>query len=76
VRVGEADRLVSESFYLWDPDGLGIEVYADRPRSAWRTNGLELAMTTDPLDVESVMAAHDNGASSMRDARDSRTRRV
>jgi len=57
VRVGEADHLVSESFYLWDPDGLGIEVYADRPRTAWRSNGRELAMTTDPLDVSSVIAA-------------------
>jgi catechol 2,3-dioxygenase len=57
VRVGAADHLVSESLYLWDPDGLGIEVYADRPRSSWRRNGLELAMTTDPLDITSVIAA-------------------
>jgi catechol 2,3-dioxygenase len=35
VRVGAADHLVSESLYLWDPDGLGIEVYADRPRNSW-----------------------------------------
>jgi catechol 2,3-dioxygenase len=55
-RAGAADHLVSESLYLWDPDGLGIEVYADRPRSSWRQNGRELAMTTDPLDVASVMA--------------------
>ena len=57
VRVGMADHLVSESLYLWDPDGLGIEVYADRPRSAWRHRGRELMMATDPLDVESVIAA-------------------
>jgi len=62
VRVGEADHLVSESFYLWDPDGLGIEVYADRPRTLWRQNGPELVMTTDPLDVESVIAAGDGTA--------------
>ena len=31
-----SDHLVSEAIYLTDPDGLGIEVYADRPRSAWR----------------------------------------
>ena len=57
MRVGMADHLVSESLYLSDPDGLGIEVYADRPRSAWQCNGRELAMATDPLDIASVIAA-------------------
>ena len=57
VRVGMADHLVSESLYLTDPDGLGIEVYADRPRNTWRHHGPELAMATDPLDLSSVVAA-------------------
>ena len=57
VRVGMADHLVSEALYLSDPDGLGIEVYADRPRHAWQRHGQELAMTTDPLDIDSVIAA-------------------
>jgi catechol 2,3-dioxygenase len=57
VRVGAADHLVSESLYLWDPDGLGIEVYADRPRNSWRRNGRELAMTTDALDIPNLIAA-------------------
>jgi catechol 2,3-dioxygenase len=57
VRAGMADHLVSEALYLADPDGLGIEVYADRPRSAWQHNDRELAMTTDPLDISSVIAA-------------------
>jgi catechol 2,3-dioxygenase len=56
VRVQMADHLVSEALYLWDPDGLGIEVYADRPRNTWRHHDGELAMTTDPLDIESVIA--------------------
>ena len=56
IRAGMADHLVSESLYLWDPDGLGIEVYADRPRSAWKRNGRELAMATDPLDIDNVIA--------------------
>jgi catechol 2,3-dioxygenase len=55
VRVGMADHLVSEALYLWDPDGLGIEVYCDRPRSGWRRNDRELVMTTEPLDVGSVI---------------------
>jgi catechol 2,3-dioxygenase len=29
VPFSSADHLVSEAIYLWDPDGLGIEVYAD-----------------------------------------------
>jgi catechol 2,3-dioxygenase len=57
TRLGAADHLVSEAIYLRDPDGLGIEVYADRPRSAWRHAGAELLMTTEPLDTASVIDA-------------------
>jgi catechol 2,3-dioxygenase len=46
---------VSESLYLHDPDNLGIEVYADRPRETWRRIGRELMMATDPLDVDGLM---------------------
>lgn len=57
AHAGAADHLVSESLYLQDPDNLGIEVYADRPRSAWRRVGRELMMATDPLDTESLLKA-------------------
>jgi len=57
VRVGMADHLVSEALYLTDPDRLGIEVYADRPRDTWRHRGRELAMASDPLELRSVIAA-------------------
>jgi catechol 2,3-dioxygenase len=53
---GLADHLVSEALYLSDPDGLGIEVYADRPQTTWRHRGRELVMTSDPLDVDDLMA--------------------
>ncbi|MGK7311853.1 MAG: VOC family protein [Candidatus Longimicrobiales bacterium M2_2A_002] len=56
-RPGASDHLVSEALYLRDPDGLGIEVYTDRPRSAWETDGRELRMATDPLDVPDVLRA-------------------
>lgn len=56
-RAGMSDHLVSEALYLSDPDGLGIEVYADRPRDTWRSNGSELAMATDPLNVEDLLQA-------------------
>jgi catechol 2,3-dioxygenase len=51
VHAATADHGVSEAVYLWDPDGLGIEVYADRPRHEWRHRGNELYMTTEPLDI-------------------------
>jgi catechol 2,3-dioxygenase len=57
VRTGTADHLVSEALYLWDPDGLGIEVYADRPRETWQSRNGELVMATDPLNVENLIAA-------------------
>jgi catechol 2,3-dioxygenase len=57
VRAGMADHLVSEALYLSDPDGLGIEVYADRPRSAWHYRDREVIMTVDPLDLERILAA-------------------
>jgi catechol 2,3-dioxygenase len=54
-RAGAGDHLVSEAFYLTDPDGLGIEVYADRPRDTWRRTGRELMMATDPVDVDDLL---------------------
>jgi catechol 2,3-dioxygenase len=55
--AGMSDHLVSEAIYLTDPDGLGIEVYADRPRSAWRIDGGTLAMATAPLDARDLVRA-------------------
>ena len=55
--AGMSDHLVSEAVYLTDPDGLGIEVYADRPRDTWRLVDRQLEMATKPLDVADVIAA-------------------
>jgi catechol 2,3-dioxygenase len=55
VQAGMSDHLVSEAIYLSDPDGLGIEVYADRPRSTWSYVHGQLAMSTDPLDVNDLV---------------------
>lgn len=57
VRAGASDHLVSEALYLTDPDGLGIEVYADRPRETWRSLGRELLMASDPIDMAGLTAA-------------------
>jgi catechol 2,3-dioxygenase len=48
---------VSEALYLTDPDGLGIEVYADRPRSEWKHQDRQLTMATNPLNVPDLVAA-------------------
>lgn len=56
VPAGASDHRVSEALYLQDPDGLGIEVYADRPRSSWRYDAEgQLAMATEPLDVGALV---------------------
>jgi len=55
--AGMSDHLVSEAIYLTDPDGLGIEVYADRPRDQWTYAGRELQMATIPLNVQDLVAA-------------------
>jgi catechol 2,3-dioxygenase len=58
--AGMSDHLVSEAVYLTDPDGLGIEVYADRPRESWRIADRQLEMSTKPLDVASVVGSAGN----------------
>src|SRR6185369_4639032 len=57
MRAGMSDHFVSEAVYLTDPDGLGIEVYADRPRSQWKHQDRQLTMATNPLDAPDLIAA-------------------
>jgi catechol 2,3-dioxygenase len=54
---GMSDHAVSESLYLDDPDGNGLEIYADRPRSTWPVHDGVVQMTVDPMDVAGVIAA-------------------
>jgi len=59
--AGMSDHYVSEAVYLGDPDGHGIEIYADRPREVWE--GQVMArMTTEPLDVNGLLAELDDPA--------------
>ena len=53
---GASDHLVSEALYLSDPDGNGIEIYRDRPRTEWRHEGDQLQMATLPLDLDDIVA--------------------
>jgi catechol 2,3-dioxygenase len=54
--TGASDHLVSEAFYLDDPDGNGVELYRDRPRAEWPRDGDGIAMATLPLDAEALLA--------------------
>ena len=55
---GAADHLVSEAIYLSDPEGNGIEIYADRPHGAWDygRDGT-VAMDTLPFDLQALYDA-------------------
>ena len=54
---GMSDHAVSESLYLDDPDGNGLEIYADRPRLEWPVRDGVVQLTVDPMDVAGVVAA-------------------
>jgi catechol 2,3-dioxygenase len=55
--AGMSDHGVSEAIYLADPDGNGLEIYADRPAAAWPRRGARLDMYTRPLDLPGVLAS-------------------
>ncbi len=60
---GMSDHVVSEAFYLTDPEGNGIEIYADRTEQTWRwSDGKLVDMRTDPLDVDAILRAVPAGA--------------
>jgi len=56
--TGVSDHFVSEALYLRDPDGHGIEIYADRAREVWE--GQVARMTTEPLDLENLLGELDD----------------
>ena len=57
--TGTADHLVSQALYFDDPEGNGIEVYADRPRSEWRYPNGRLSIGTEHLDFERLLSIAD-----------------
>lgn len=56
--VGSSDHHVSEAFYFTDPEGNGIELYADRPRSQWQRRSGEIQFDTTRLDARGYLADH------------------
>jgi catechol 2,3-dioxygenase len=61
--TGASDHAVSEAFYLDDPEGNGVEVYADRNPDGWEWTGDLVKITTDPLDIEAIVREVQPGAS-------------
>jgi catechol 2,3-dioxygenase len=58
---GQGDHVVSEALYLRDPDGHGIEVYADRPREGWRWVNGQVQMGGGPVDLRGILAEASGG---------------
>ncbi|MBQ0139111.1 MAG: VOC family protein [Kurthia sp.] len=60
VKIGAGDHDVSEALYLYDPDGNGIEIYADRPAEDWKWDANDqVYMSTETVNFESVLADAD-----------------
>jgi len=60
---GIVDHWISEAIYLPDPDGIGIEVYADRPREQWPPLDYLIRFGNAPMDVEGVLGELENADS-------------
>jgi catechol 2,3-dioxygenase len=60
---GFADHRVSESVYLDDPEGNGIEDYADRDPSLWQWTDGTVTMATDQLDIDGLVSLTDTRVS-------------
>ncbi|MEZ2223853.1 VOC family protein [Rhizobium sp. RCC_161_2] len=56
---GLADHRVTESVYLNDPEGNGIEVYAERPVDQWHWSGDQVDMGVFDLDVGDLLKLTD-----------------
>lgn len=54
---GAADHIVSEAIYMTDPEGNGVELYADRPKQQWRWTDGKVEMGSVRLDAPAVVAA-------------------
>jgi catechol 2,3-dioxygenase len=58
---GYSDHLVSEAFYLDDPDANGLELYRDRPRADWGYENGQIKMGLDPIDFDSFFGEVKDG---------------
>ena len=65
--LGNSDHLVSEAFYLSDPDGNGLELYRDRPRQEWTWADNRVQMAIDPIDFDDFFAEIKEGDRKLED---------
>src|SRR3954453_9049753 len=66
--TGASDHFVSEALYLRDPDGHGIEIYADRPRESWtKLPDGSLNIRTVTLDLDGLVRAREEAFDGMPD---------
>ncbi|WP_049922043.1 VOC family protein [Halopiger djelfimassiliensis] len=62
---GASDHGISEALYLSDPEGNGVEIYCDKPRSEWpRTDDGTVRALSTPLALESLAADATGGPAS------------
>ena len=59
---GASDHGMGESIHLTDPDGNGVELYFDRPRSEWPRRDGRLHMFTQALDLDGLVATAEGDA--------------
>ncbi|HEY1776708.1 MAG TPA: VOC family protein [Solirubrobacteraceae bacterium] len=65
---GASDHRTHEAIYLPDPDGIGVELAADRPRELWPSldDGSFFGHGPQPLDVRALFATIDHEGPSER----------
>lgn len=54
--IASGDHLVSEAFYFSDPDGNGIEIYADRPSETWEQVDGQIMMDTLHVNIPNLLS--------------------
>jgi catechol 2,3-dioxygenase len=52
---GASDHGVSEAIYLSDIDGIGLELYVDKPKKDWPYKNGELNMVSLPFDLNDLL---------------------
>lgn len=67
LRIGSGDHLVSEAFYLSDPDGNGVEIYADRPSDTWTFQDGQVQMDTVAVNTGAVLSSAGLGPDTLAD---------
>lgn len=62
IRIdGASDHGYSEAIYLQDPEGNGIEIYRDKPKSEWIINeDGTIPGVTEEMDAEGVLTSRDS----------------